>query len=93
MIHKKLGNDLGQSRLAGGNSSEQHHKPFSNFYFSLEVHTRPGSDAITLVKKAYDGTAMLDGMGSSVATKANLGDHVELKLVNTDGNDALDNFA
>ena len=74
--------------------NKQDHNSFSNFFFRLQVHTKSGSVAITgLEKKAYDGTDMLDGMGSSEATTANLGDHVELKLANTDTNDALDNFA
>ena len=70
-------------------------KSFSKFSFRLQVHTKAGSDAITgLTKSTYStGTAMLAGMGSSAATTANLGDHVELKLANTGTNTALTNFA
>ena len=60
----------------------------------MQVHTKSGADAITgLTKEVYDGTDMLAGMGSSEATTANLGDHVELKLANTGSETALDNFA
>ena len=80
-------------RISLSNTSKQDHKSFSNFSFRLEVYTKSGSDALTgLEKTIYNGTEMLTGMGSS-ATTANLGDHVELKLVNTGSNIALNNFA
>ena len=80
-------------RIPSQITSEQDHKSFSDFSFRLDVYTKSGSDAITgLTKTIYDGTEMLAGMGSSTTT-ANLGDHVELKLVNTGSNVALDNFA
>ena len=71
------------------------YKWFLNYFIRLEVHTKSGSEEVTgLTKKAYDkASPMLAGMGSTLATAANLGDHVELKLANIGTNTALNNFA
>ena len=61
-------------------------------FLRLQVLKKSGSDALTaLTKQTYAGTPMLTG--TSAATAANLGDHMELRLANTGSHTALSSFS
>jgi len=59
----------------------------------LKISTRTGNDVVNSVAGTFDGTAaMLDGMTAD-ATTANIGDHVELRLHQKDGQNPFDAFS
>ena len=66
----------------------------SYFSFSrLKISTRSGNDVVNSVAGTFDGNvAMLDGMTAD-ATTANIGDHVELRLQEKDGQNPFDAFS
>ena len=66
---------------------------FLYFYLRLKISTRTGNDIINSEAGTYAGTtAMLDGMTAD-ASEAKIGDHVELRLAQKDGNTPFDAFS
>ena len=62
-------------------------------FLRLKISTRTGNDVVNSVAGTFDGTAaMLDGMTAD-ATTANIGDHVELRLHQKDGQTPFDAFS
>ena len=65
----------------------------SIFLLRLKISTRTGNDIINSEAGTYAGTtAMLDGMTAD-ASEAKIGDHVELRLAQKDGNTPFDAFS
>ena len=66
---------------------------FLYLYLRLKISTRTGNDIINSEAGTYAGTtAMLDGMTAD-ASEAKIGDHVELRLAQKNGNTPFDAFS